>query len=119
VNKNPLRPRATYDRYKKIRAKADQVDPLRLFGPFLDLVEALGWRVTSICELRANDVDLAKSKARPHGGIHKRGEVDEEGVDMWVPLSKSARTAIDRVRAICRCVGEAPLFHPLARLMAR
>lgn len=109
-SKNPRRPVATYDRYVKIRKKADAVDPQRLFGPFLDLVEALGWRVSAICQLAASDVDLKKSPAAPHGRIHKAGESDKEGVDMWIPLSPDARAAIDQVRKVNPVVGARPLF---------
>ena len=81
-SKNPKRPVASYDCYLKIREHADEVDPQRLFGAFMDLIEALGWRVTAICELLASDVDLVSSPKAPHGRIRKRGEVDKEGVDM-------------------------------------
>ena len=86
-SKNPKRPIASYDRYLKVREHADQVDPQLLFGAFMDLIEALGWRVTATCELLASDVDLVSSPQAPHGRIRKRGEIDKEGVDMWVPLS--------------------------------
>jgi integrase len=109
-NRNPQRPRATYDRFLAVRAKADEADPQQLFGSFLDLVEALGWRVSSICALRASDIDPSTSKTAPFGRIHKRGEVDKEGVDMWVPLSQPGRAAIDHIRAVNPCLGDAPLF---------
>ena len=68
-SKNPKRPVASCDRYLKIREHADQVDPQRLFGSFMDLIEALGWRVTAIRELLASDVDLVNSPKAPHGGF--------------------------------------------------
>jgi integrase len=76
----------------------------------MDLIEALGWRVTAICELLATDVELTDSAKAPHGRIRKRGEVDKEGVDMWVPLSESARAAIDAVLRVNPVVGNRPLF---------
>jgi integrase len=109
-SKNPKRPVATYDRYLKIRKKADSVDPQRLFGAFLDLVEAMGWRVSAVCQLTAADIDLRKSATAPHGRIHKAGESDKEGVDMWVPLSSDARRAIDRIRKLNPVIGSRPLF---------
>ena len=110
INKNPKRPRADYDRYVKLREQADAVDPQRLFGSCLALVEALGWRISAICQLRANNVDLATDKLAPYGRIHKCGEVDKEGVDEWVPMSESARAAIDRIRSVNPTVGDAYLF---------
>src|SRR5690606_8619828 len=65
----PRRPVATYDRYERTRAKADEVGEQRLFGPFLDLVEALGWRVSAICQLWASDIDRSTDAAAPHGRI--------------------------------------------------
>jgi hypothetical protein len=109
-SKNPKRPVVSYDRYLKIREHADAVDPQGLFGSFMDLIEALGWRVTAICELVGSDVDLVGSPMTPHGRIRKRGEVDKEGVDMWVPLSEPARAAIDTVLRVNPVIGTRPLF---------
>lgn len=110
--KNPRRPFTTFDRHKKLLAVADQVDRRqRLFGAFLELIESLGWRVTAVCELRASDVDRTpRPKTAPWGRIRKRGDVDKEGVDMWLPLSKPARRAIDRVLARNAVIGDRPLF---------
>ncbi len=107
---NPKRPVATYDRYLSVRGHADQIDPQGLFGAFLDLAEALGWRVTAICELWASDVDRKAVTAAPQGRIRKREAVDKEGVEMWVPLSESARAALDQVLARHPAVGDVPLF---------
>ena len=106
----PRRPVATYDRYERTRARADEVGGQRLFGPFLDLVEGLGWRVSAICQLRASDIDRSTSSTAPHGRIRKRGEVDKEGVDMWVPMSSEARRAVDLVLERNEVIGEVPLF---------
>jgi len=95
---NPKRPVATFDRFLAIQKVADQVDPF--FGSFLALVEALGWRVSAICHLRAEDVDRTARSDAPHGRIHKRGETDKERVDMWVPLSEDGRAALDRLPSI-------------------
>lgn len=109
-NKNVKRPVATYDRFLTVRAKADAVDPQRLFGSFLDLIEALGWRVSAICALRASDIDRKATATRPNGRILKRGETDKEGVEMWVPLSADARAAVERIFEINPVIGAMPLF---------
>jgi integrase len=109
-SKNPKRPVASYDRYLAIRVHADQVDPQQFFGAFMDLIEALGWRVTAVCELLASDVERTASSQAPHGRIRKRGEVDKEGVDMWLPLSESARAAVDAVLRANPVIGARPLF---------
>jgi integrase len=110
-NKNPRRPVATYDRYLAVREHADDVDPQRLFGSFMDLIEALGGRVSAVCELRASDYDRATSSVAPFGRLRKRGEFDKVGVDMRVPLSEVARNALERVRQTNPVVGEMPLFR--------
>ena len=117
TNANPARPVASYERYLAIRAQADTADPIqKLFGPFLDLVEATGWRVSALCQLRASDVDRKAAKDAPFGRILKREETDKANVHMWVPLSRDARTAIDRLLEINSVVGAGWLFPaPLAQ----
>ncbi len=96
-NGSPQRPVASYDRFLAVRAVADQVDPQGRFGVFMDLVEALGWRVSAVCQLRAENVDRKARPGAPYGRILKRAETDKEGVEQWVPLSEPARAAIDRL----------------------
>jgi len=107
----PRRPVATYDRYERTRAKADEVGDQGLFGPFLDLVEVLGWRVSAICQLWASDIERSTSATAPHGRVRKRGEVDKEGVGMWVPMSEEARRALDQVQERNPAIGDTPLFR--------
>lgn len=109
-NKNPKQPLATYDRFLKVRGKADEADPQRLFGSFLDLIEGLGWRVSAICQLQRTDVDRATDDDAPYGRIRKRGDTDKEGVDAWLPLTKSTREAVDRVLERNPVIGDLFLF---------
>jgi integrase len=104
----PRRPVATYDRFLAIHKVADQVDPQKRFGSFLDLIEALGWRVSAICQLRGEDVDRRKRAGAPFGRLHKRGNADKEGADMWIPLPEAARKAIDRLPVIAGWLFPAP-----------
>lgn len=104
-NKNPKRPVATYDRYLRVRPHCTG-----LFGPFLDLVEALGWRVSALRQLRAADLDLSRRPEAPNGRILKREETDKQGVEMWVPLSGDARAALDEVLRLNPVAGERYLF---------
>lgn len=95
--KNPRQAVATYDRFLKVRAHANAVDPQGLFQAFMDLVEDLGWRVSAIRQLKREDIDGRKTKTEPWGRIKKRGEFDKEGRDMWIPLSSDARRVLDRI----------------------
>lgn len=116
-NKNPKRPVVSFDRFEKVLAKANGVDPQRLFGAFMQLVEGLGWRVSAICALRACDVDRQKAPASPHGRIFKSPASDKEGAGGWIPMSPDVRSAIDRILATNPAIGEWPLFPaPRARV---
>ena len=115
--KNPRRPVATFDRYLAVRNHSDTIDPQGLFGAFMDLIESLGWRVSAICQLRANDYDRRASAVAPFGRLRKRGEFDKRGVDMLVPLPELARDAIEAVLKINPVVGDMPLF-PAAKAHA-
>lgn len=107
-NPNPRQPVATYDRFLKVRAKADEVDPL--FGSFMDLVEGLGWRVSAICKLQRTDLDRQRTEDAPHGLIRKSAENDKENVEQWIPLSESTRAAVDRILEVNPVIGDLYLF---------
>lgn len=109
-NQNPRRPVASYERFKKVLAHADAVDPQHLFAAFMTLVEGLGWRVSAICALRACDVDRRVTPDAPFGRIYKRPEQDKGGVGGWVPMNESVRVGIDNALAVNPALGEWPLF---------
>lgn len=103
------RPVETWDRFLALRPHADAVHPL--FGHFLDLVEATGWRVSALCQLRASDVRLTRSETAPYGALHKRGETDKEGEDAWVPVSERAAGALLALVKGQQRVGDVWLFQ--------
>lgn len=107
---SPRRPVADYDRYLALRAVADDVDAQRLFGPFLDLVAGLGWRVSAVCQLRASDFSPQHTDTAPFGRLRKRGETDKEAVEMWVPISGEIRAALATLLERNPVAGETPLF---------
>lgn len=104
-NVNPKQPVATFDRFERVRPRC-----AGLFGPFLSLVEALGWRVTALRMIRASDLDLSTRPASPHGRILKRAESDKKGVEMWVPLSADARAAVDEALRLSGVAGDRFVF---------
>jgi len=55
-------------------------------------------------------VDLQRTATAPHGRIRKREENDKTGVEMWVPLSKETRAAVDQVLNVRQVVGDVWLF---------
>jgi hypothetical protein len=114
--KQPRRPVVTYDRFLKVLEHADAIDPQKLFGGFMMLVEALGWRVSAICVLLASHIDLSESPIAPHGRIFKNPAADKEGAGGWIPMSKSVRSAVDRIRSVNPAIGDWPLVPaPKAR----
>lgn len=104
-NVNVKRPVATYDRFLKLRPHCHG-----LFGPFMDLVESLGWRVSALRQLRGSDIDLKARPGSPRGRILKRQETDKVGVEAWVPLSVDARAAIEAALELNPVIGDAYLF---------
>jgi hypothetical protein len=107
TNPSPKRPVASFERYAAVRAKADEVDRQKLFGPF---VEGLGWRVSAVCQLRASDVRLAQEKAAPFGRLRKRGETDKEGVESTLPISGQVREALLAAIKQSAATGDGYLF---------
>jgi integrase len=107
---NPRRALATYDRWLAVRAHTDDVDRQGLFGCFLDLVEQLGWRVSALCAIHADDLDLVGEGDHPYGRILKRAETDKMGVQRWVPLPQETRAVLLRILDQNPVVGTAPLF---------
>lgn len=84
---HPKRPVATAERYATLRAHADMVGGQKLFGGFLDLLRALGWRVTAVCSIRLDEIDTTSKRWK----IKKRGEVDKNGVEVWVWVSEQLK----------------------------
>jgi integrase len=86
VEKNPLRPVETYDRYVRLMQVVAEVD-WRL-SLALALAESTGQRIGSILRVRRCDVDLDRL---PHGRILFRAENQKTGFEHWVPLSEECR----------------------------
>jgi integrase len=112
--KNPRRPVAGLDRYKKLKEVADQLPPS--FGLALDLVWTTGHRIGAVLDLRWADVILdPKAAARlayelddevewtpahfPRGGIRwYEGRDDNKAHEHVAPMSAPAREALDAAR---------------------
>lgn len=104
VERNPRRPVATWEHWLRTYRQSGRVDPSGGLRCLLVLVEALGWRVTALCELRASDVDLTRDR------LLKRAETDKMGVERWVPLPARAAAALRRYMGRRAVVGDVWLF---------
>lgn len=109
-NRTVRRPVASYDRYLALMKVADQVDAQGLFGGLLTLVESTGRRISSLCSLRACDVDLKASPAAPYGRLYRDPSTDKMESGGWVPMSADTKAAIESILEKNPCIGDAYLF---------
>jgi integrase len=119
---NPRRPVQTEDRHRALLAVADQVtfetvgrgrrERVRSYLPeLLVLANETGRRLSSLLKLTYEDLDLERRGAAPQGLITWRADNDKKGV-AWkdVPITATARAALDRVIRDRPGIGAAPLF---------
>lgn len=127
AEKNPRRPVASTDRYEAIRAVSDQVSmDVRWDGhrhsrrsylsELLDIAQGTGRRISAICALRYEDLQMERTIARPHGAIRWPGNTDKMGRETIAPLNASVRAAVDRVIAERPGIGPAYLFPSMTDL---
>lgn len=98
----PKRPIATYEDVRDLRRVADQVDPRGFFGCYVRLHDALGWRVTAVCSIKASEVSLQPHDGMPYGYVRKNPAVDKEAVGQRVPLSRLAQATFKRLLRLRR-----------------
>lgn len=103
-SETPKQPVVTYDRFLKVREKADEAHPR--FGAFMDIIEALGWRLSAIRRLKGADIDRTVTAHAPHGRIYKQPRHDKKRKGGWVPMPEAVRRAADALGV----VGDAWLF---------
>ncbi len=105
---NPRRPVASQDRYEAIRTVSDEHKmeirwggkriPVRSYlSELLDIANGTGRRISAICALRYENLNLAETKRAPHCTITWPAETDKMGYEATVPISPTVRRALDRV----------------------
>jgi integrase len=118
---NPRRVVATQDRLEALLAVADRVlmdvrqNKKRVavrsyFRELLELVNGTARRISAVCQLRYEDMRLARSKAWPHGAIQWPGETDKMGKPWAAPLNATTRATVDRILSNRPGIGAAYLF---------
>ena len=133
---NPRRPVASQDRYEVIRAKADEHTmeirwngkrtPARSYlAELLDITNGTGRRISAVCALRYEDLNLERTVHAPHGTIRWPADTDKMGTETTVPISPTVRRALDGILMERPGIGAAPLFptpgdntRPLTRHLA-
>ena len=136
MSANPRRPVASQNRFEAIRARADEHTmeirwngkrtPVRSYlGELLDIANGTGRRISAICVLRYDDLNLGRTEHAPHGSITWPADTDKMGYEKTVPIDPTVRAALDRVLTERPGIGAAPLFptpgdntSPLTRHLA-
>lgn len=124
--KNPRRPVASEERYRRAMAKADEADPHGRFRCILALARYTGRRVRAIALLSASDLHLTRDQVSraiaraglderqadhmPNGAILWRKENDKLGFEELTALATAARRALDEYLRRRPIIGDAPLF---------
>ena len=75
-----------------------------------ELAAATGRRISAICQLRAEDIDLTKTDGAPWGGINWPGEFDKQGRRWRAPISADARKALQTAMLKRQAAGSGWLF---------
>lgn len=105
---NVRRPVASTDRYEKIMAVARHVHPF--LPELLSIVHGTGRRVSAVLKLRYENLELVKSKKRPHGAIAWPGETDKMGKAWSAPIGADVRATLERMLRERPGIGAAYLF---------
>lgn len=120
---NPRRPVASDDRYEATRAISDQITMrIRAGGKqlvqrsylseILDIANGTARRISAICQLRYEDLQLTSTPSAPHGAIRWPGTTDKEGRAWAPPITPPVRAALERVLRERPGIGAAYLFPP-------
>ena len=106
---NIRRPVASEDRFEAVRAVSDQIlmevgrgktahKERSYLSELLTIINGTARRISAICQLRYEDLQLDKTTSRPFGAIRWPGETDKEGREWTTPIDGEVRAALDRIR---------------------
>lgn len=119
--RNPKRPIATHDRVDAIREhyrtptmrleRGGRREKVESYLPELfEVVVGTGRRISAVCSLRFEDLDLDRTAETPHGAIVWPADTDKMGKRWRCPISARVREALDAAIRKRRRVGPGPLF---------
>ena len=119
--KNPLRPVATHDRvdairehYRKPTMRIERGGKREVVESYLpevfEIVVGTGRRISAVCGLRFEDLDLEPSAEAPWGAIVWPSDTDKMKRRWRCPISGRVREAIEAATRKRRAVGPGPLF---------
>lgn len=76
-----------WERFEQLRPYCDDTGEQRLFGGFMDLLVALGWRVSGVRQLRLEHFDARTDAKAPHGRVLRDPDFDKKRKGAWLPIS--------------------------------
>lgn len=86
-NTTPKQPVATWDRFETIRPFCEDTGGQGLFGGFMDIMVALGWRLSGVRQIQLAHIDRRPAPNAPHGRILRDPEFDKKKKGIWLPIS--------------------------------
>ena len=113
---NPRRPVASQDRYEAVRRVSDEVVMGKgrcgrsYLSELLDIANGTGRRISAICQLRYEDLQLSATGQAPYGAIRWPATTDKMGRESVAPVDPVVRRALDRILRERPGIGAAPLF---------
>lgn len=124
TEKNPSRPVATHDRVDAIREvyrdvtmrverQGERQEVESYLPEIFEIVVGTGRRISAVCGLRMEDLELEATPRTPHGAICWPADTDKVGKRWRCPISKPVRDALEAARWKRRrqgIVGPGPLF---------
>lgn len=119
--KNPTQPVATHDRVEKIREhyhkptmrleRGGQRERVESYLPeIFEIVVGTGRRISAVCSLREQDLELEETPQTPNGAIVWPEDTDKMGKRWRCPISATVREALESALRKRRAVGPGPLF---------
>ncbi len=119
--KNPKRPVATHDRvdairevYHEMKMRVERGGTRETVESYLpevfEVVVGTGRRISAVCNLRAEDLDLERTPEAPWGGINWPADTDKMGKAWRCPISADVREAVESALRKRQAVGPGPLF---------
>lgn len=119
--KNPRREVATHDRVDAIRRVHGQPtmrlergitrETVESYLPeIFEIVLGTGRRISAVCGLRYEDLDMRCTARTPHGAIVWPSDTDKMEKEWRCPISEPVREALEMAIRKRRAVGPGPLF---------
>jgi len=114
---NPKRPVASHDRvdairevYRQPRMQVDGTLVETFLPEIFELAVGTGRRISAICSLRYEDLQLEKTEEAPYGAILWPADTDKMNKSWRCPISPEVRKALQAALLKRNRVGPGPLF---------